>query len=362
LIFLKKLYNKNALIKSIFIILKNTMNPDSPLSKKVSWDVAVISAVIWNFFITIIKFIWFFMSWSGALFSEAIHSFADTMNQILLLVWLHRSKKDADHKFDYWYWKERFFWAIISACWIFFIWAWFTIYHWIEWLLHPHPIENIIITYIILLTAFIVEWATLIIAIKSIYKKEDWLLKSVKNADNASLAVILEDTVAVFWIIVAFIAIFLSNLTWNYIYDGIWSIIIWILLWVVAIILIIENKSLLLWKAIDIESREDIIEFIESEALIKNVVDFKSELIWVWQYAIKCEAEFNWTALMREINANWYFADEYEYIKEDYQDFLKFCVDYADRMPRLIGKNIDEIEKRIMEEFPNVTHIDIELN
>jgi hypothetical protein len=39
---------------------------------------------------------------------------------------------------------------------------------------------------------------------------------------------------------------------------------------------------------------------------------------------------------MRKINQNGYFKDEYEYIKDDYNDFLKFCVDYADRLPRII--------------------------
>ncbi len=63
-----------------------------------SWFIAVLSAIIWNFFITILKFIWFIASWSGSLFSEAIHSFADTMNQVLLMVWIKKSGKKEDQK------------------------------------------------------------------------------------------------------------------------------------------------------------------------------------------------------------------------------------------------------------------------
>lgn len=334
----------------------------TPGSTKQAWFIAVISAVIWNLFITVLKFIWFFSSWSGAMFSEAIHSLADTANQMLLLVWLKKSKKKADENFSYGYWKERFFWAIISACWIFFVWAWVTIYHWIEWLLHPHAVENPTLSYIILATAFVVEWATLLIAIKSVYQKELWLIESVKEADNASLAVIMEDSVAVFWVFIAFMAIFLSSITGILIFDSIGSIIIWILLWAVAIILIVENKSYLMWKSIDEETKNDIIELIESYPLIKWVVDFKSEVIDFDSYIIKCDAEFNWSSLMREINNNWFLADEYEYLKNDYQEFLKFCVDYADRVPRLIWKEIDKLEKDIKSKYPEIKHIDIELN
>lgn len=333
-----------------------------PLSKKQAWSVAVLRAISGNAFITILKFVWFFFTWSGALFSEAIHSVADTANQALLYVWLKKSRKEADENFSYGYWKERFFWAIISACWIFFVWAWVTIYHWIESLFEPHSVENPFLSYTILFIAFLVEWTTLIIALKSVYRKHLGLIKSVKEADNASLAVILEDSVAVIWIFIAFLAIFLSNLTGLLYFDAIWSIIIWILLAIVAVLLIIENKSYLMWRAIDEETKQDIIELIESDPLIKWVVDFKSEVIDVDSYIIKCDAEFNWSSLMREINNNWFLADEYEYLKEDYTDFLKFCVDYADRIPRLIWKNIDALEKNIKDKYPEIKHIDIELN
>lgn len=334
----------------------------TPGSVKQAWTIAVISALFWNLFITIIKFIWFFFTWSGALFSEAIHSIADTANQLLLYIWIKKSKKKADENFSYWYWKERFFWAILSACWIFFVWAWVTVYHGIEWIFHPVAVENPGLSYIILAIAFIVEWTTLLVAIKSVYKKDLWLVESVREADNASLAVILEDSVAVFWVFIAFVSIFLSSVTGILVFDSIGSIIIWILLWCVAILLIIENKSYLMWRAIDEETKNDIIELIESDPLIKSVVDFKSEIIDFDSYIIKCDAEFNGSSLMREINNNWFLAEEYEYLKNDYQEFLKFCVDYADRMPRLIWKNIDKLEKNIKAKYPEIKHIDIELN
>lgn len=332
--------------------------------EKAHWFTAVLSAIIWNWIVTILKLVWFLLSWSWSLFSEFIHSVADTMNQLLLMIWIKKSRKTADWNFDYWYWKERFFWAILSACGIFFIWAWVTTYHWIETLIHPVELEksSYIYTYIILVISFVIESITLLIAVKSIYKKEEWLIESVKMSDNASKAVIMEDSVAVLWILVAFISILLTSLTWETYYDSVWSIIIWILLWIVAVTLILENKDYLLWISIDEDVKEELIEYIETCPLIEKVIEFKSVVLDIDSYIIKVEAEFNWSSLMREINKNWYFKDEYEYIKDDYNEFLKFCVDYADRLPRIIWKEIDILEKNIQTKYPSVKHIDIELN
>lgn len=329
---------------------------------KQSWKIAVIAAILWNFSVWVLKFIAFFVSGSSSMFSEWIHSIADTMNQVLLYVWIKRSTKKADQKFSYGYGKERFFWAILSACGIFFIWAWVTIYYWVEWLLHPKIIDDEILTYIVLIISFIIEWFTLGIAIKSVYKKDLWFIESVKKADNASFAVILEDSVAVFWVTVAFFSILLTKITWLSFFDSIGSMIIWLLLWVVAVLLIIQNKWYIMWKSIDENIKDDIIQLIEQDPLINKVIDFKSEVIDFWAYIIKCEVDFNGTSLMTEINNNWFLSDEYEYIKDDYNEFLKFCVDYTNRVPRLIWKNIDELEKNIMDNYQEIKHIDIELN
>lgn len=327
-----------------------------------SWKVAVFSAIIWNSIVTVFKFIVFFMTWSTSMFSEWIHTLADSMNQILLYVWLKKSTKKADKKFSYGYWKERFFRAILSACGIFFIWAWVTVYHWINWLLEPGHINNFWLSYLVLLLSFVIEWTTLLIAINSIYKKEYWLIKSIKKSDNASFAVILEDSVAVFWVAVAFVSIFLTKVTWYSFFDSIWSIIIWLLLWGVAIILIIKNKNYIMGVSLSSDIKEDLVELIEKDPLIIKVLDFKSEMIDIGAYIIKCEVEFNWTSLMKEINKHWFLMEEYVNVKDDYEDFLKFCVDYANRVPRLIWKNIDELELKIKKFYPQIKHIDIELN
>lgn len=339
------------------------MSVDYPPSKQHhSGFVAVLSAIIWNAIITVLKFIWFFASGSGSLFSEAIHSSADTMNQVLLMVWIKKSWKKEDSKYSYWYKKERYFRATISACWIFFIWSWITVYHGIETLLHPKEVENVFLSLSILVIAFIVESITLLIALKSIYKKEDGLIESIKNSDNASMAVILEDTIAVSWVLIAIVSIYLSYATGILIFDSIGSIIIGVMLWFVAVFLIIENKNFLIGKSIGIDLKDEIVEFLESHELIDKVLNFKSQMLDNECYVIKCEIEFNGSALTKELNRNSMFEKEYDNVKDDYTEFVKFCSYYANLVPRVMGQKINEIEKEIREEFPKVKYIDLEIN
>ena len=91
--------------------------------------------------ITILKTVVAFISGSTSMFAESIHSFADTLNQSLLLIGIRRSAKPADAERGYGYGIERFFWSLISACGILFIGAGVTVYHSIESLIHT-PVFN----------------------------------------------------------------------------------------------------------------------------------------------------------------------------------------------------------------------------
>jgi hypothetical protein len=72
--------------------------------------------------------------------------------------------------------------------------------------------------------------------------------------------------------------------------------------------------------------------------------------------------EFNASALMKDLNKYHFLSNEYEEVQGDQEEFNKFCVEYLDRVPRLVGKKIDEIEKKIKDRFPQIVFIDIEIN
>lgn len=326
--------------------------------------VPVIAALSGNGLITILKFIGFIVSGSGVMLSEAIHSFADTANQALLMVGIKRSKKKATEEFSYGYGKERFLWALISACGIFFIGAGATIYQGITALIKQEHIAVSSMVFGILAISLVVELFTLWLAYRELraMTKGMKFSRALHYGDPATIAVLYEDSIAVLGVIIAFASIVLTKMTGAYYWDAIGSIVIGIMLGVMAIILINKNSGLLIEKSIPEEVKERIIEILEADPVIEKVLEFKSAIMDVGKYRIKCDAEFNGNALAKEMFAQGVLREEYEAVRDDYQEFIKFCVESVDRVPRLVGNHIDRIEKKIQEEFPEVVHIDIELN
>lgn len=324
----------------------------------------VLAALVGNVFIAGIKFVGFAFSGSGALFSEAVHSVADTLNQALLYVGIKRSEKQADDRYSYGYGLERFLWALISACGIFFLGAGVTIYHGIMALRSAEMPHISLLTFVILIVSFLVESMTFILAFRELNDRNRGMntRKMFQEGDPATIAVLYEDGVAVLGVFIAFVSIALSSVTGNPIWDAIGSIIIGILLGIVAILLIQKNRAYLIGRNIPDDVRDRIIELMEADPTIEKVLDFKSSILDVGEYQIKCEVEYNGPALMRDIMENTSLRDEYEGVRDDYQEFIRFLVRSVGRIPRMMGTSIDVLEQRIQSEIPEVKHIDIEIN
>ncbi|MEK9154440.1 MAG: cation diffusion facilitator family transporter, partial [Patescibacteria group bacterium] len=224
------------------------------------WPVAL--ALLGNSVVAIAKFGAAFMSGSSVMFSEAIHSVADTMNQALLLVGLRRSLKKADDSFEYGYGNERFFWALISACGIFFVGAGVTAYKGITTLLEPHEIGFSSIIFAVLLFAFVVELYTFLVAASALNKSfpDAGFVERLSLADPMTLAVYLEDAVAVLGVGVAAFSLLLSYYTGNIVWDALGSIFISFLLASVAIVLIMKNRSYLIGRSMPKELQDEVVE------------------------------------------------------------------------------------------------------
>ncbi len=325
---------------------------------------AVLAALSGNIFITLIKMTGFFLTGSSALFSEAVHSAADTGNQALLLIGIKRSQRKANKNYHYGFGQERFFWALISACGIFFLGAGITLYRGFMSLVRPEIITFNSVSFLILGISMVVETMTLVFAYQEIKKQspETGFLNILHSGDTTTLAVIYEDGVGVFGSFVAAVSIALSWVTGNPVWDAIGSLLIGLLLVGVAIMLMIKNRSFLMDKAMPSHLEEQVIAILNQEVAIEKVIDFKSTVLGMNIYRVKCEVEFNGIELLREINKYGELREDFETIGGDYAQFVRFCTEFSDRAPRLIGTKINEIEKRIKEKMPHVRHIDIEIN
>lgn len=320
-------------------------------------------ALIGNVFVTITKTIVALFSGSTSMFAESVHSFADTLNQSLLLVGLKRSKRPADDIRGYGYGIERFFWSLISACGILFVGAGVTVYHSLYSLINDTGSSHFnIYNIVVLLIALLVESITLYIAIKELKGDKKFSKKIFDEADPVILAVVYEDSVAVIGVIVALVAQFLTIATGNNLYDSLGGIIVGIILGILAIILIRKNHHYLIGKSIKEEVKEEIIELLLQDPCIEKILEFKSVAVNIGKYRIYVSVEWNGTPLYHEIYDAGELKEEFESVKDDFREFTKLMLKTTDRIPRVLGTHIDEIEKKITGQFPEISYVDIEIN
>src|SRR5918912_1284074 len=163
------------------------------------------------------------ISGSSAMLAEALHSFADTGNQALLLLGMKRAQRPADEDHPFGHGKERFFWTFVVALSLFTLGAAFSIYHGVEGLIEGHEVPDPLVALIVLGIAAVFEAAALRTAWKQFQAKRAG--RSVSHAlreakDPEILTVIGEDTAALSGIAVAMLGVVLSSVTGNPAFDA----------------------------------------------------------------------------------------------------------------------------------------------
>jgi len=210
--------------------------------------IAVYGALAANLGIALAKFVASFVTGSSAMLSEGIHSIVDTGNQGLLLVGIHRSGKPADDVHEFGHGKELYFWSLIVAIVLFGIGGGLAFYEGIDHILNPHPIENVLVNYVVLGIAFALEATSWSIAYREITRESGGrnLWRALRRSKDPSVVtVIAEDSAALIGLIAAFIGIFLASTTGDARWDGGGSLVIGATLTVVALFLAQESRGLL---------------------------------------------------------------------------------------------------------------------
>jgi len=212
---------------------------------------AVLTAIAGNSMVTVAKFVGFAFSGSSALLAEAVHSLADTANQGMLYLGLRRSQREADTNHHFGYGQERYFWNLVSAVTIFFLGCVYTIMHAVEQLRHDHTPELSWVPFLIIGFAFVVEGYSFFVALVEFRRQAEEAGKSfrtyfVETRDPTTLAVLIEDAVAVFGLVLALAGIGLAAWTGSAIFDGIAAICIGLLMGGLAWFLAATNRKFLL--------------------------------------------------------------------------------------------------------------------
>lgn len=238
-------------------------------SKKV-----IYAALAGNTLIALTKFIAAAITGSSAMISEGIHSLVDTGNQVLLLYGMRQAKKPADEHFPFGHGKEIYFWSFVVAILIFALGAGISIYEGIIHILHPKPMADTFINYIVLGLAILFEGAAWLFAFKEFSAgKGKWgYIEAVQRGKDPTMFVVLfEDSAAISGLGVALVGILLSDLTGVSYFDGIASILIGFILGGTAVWLAYETKGLLIGEAANLPVRRGISEIVQKADYVEHV-------------------------------------------------------------------------------------------
>ena len=258
---------------------------------------AILAAFFANLGIAISKFIGFLLTGSASLLAETIHSAADTGNQMLLFLGGQRARKSATPEHPFGYGRERYFWAFAVALVLFSMGGMFALYEGISKFRDPHEVESLGIAIVILVVAIALESFSLRTAVKEsnhVRQPGTSWWRFIRRTKQPELPVVLlEDVGALIGLFFALGGVITAHVTDDARWDAVGSISIGLLLIVIAIVLVIEMKSLLIGESASAEMREAIIAAIESAAHVDQLIHIRTEHIGPDEILVGAKIEYS---------------------------------------------------------------------
>jgi cation diffusion facilitator family transporter len=240
----------------------------------------VLAALAANLAIAVAKAAAGLLGHSAAMLAEAAHSVADTMNQVFLLVSLSLGDRKPDETHPFGYGKERFFWALLAAVFIFVSGAVFSLFEGLRTLLGGSLGEEtaFLISYLVLGFSLLAEGSSLLRAIAQVRGEARAASKPLPlylrhSNDPTVRTVLYEDSAAVTGVVLALVGVGLHNLTGDRAWEGAASIGIGVLLVWVAYTLGRNTKHLLIGEAARADQRELLRDVIMRHPEVEAVLE-----------------------------------------------------------------------------------------
>ncbi|KAA9110876.1 cation diffusion facilitator family transporter [Microbacterium rhizomatis] len=216
----------------------------------------VLIALAANLLIAIAKTIAAGLTGAASMVAEAAHSWADAGNEVFLFIAGRRSVKPADPQHPVGYGRDAYVWSLFAAFGLFAVGAVVSVMHGVQELIDPEPAQYFGISYIVLGIAFVLESVSFVQAFRQARRTaasaDDHLLEHVVGTSDPTLrAVFFEDAAALIGLVIAFVGIFLHQVTGSPVPDAIGSILVGLLLAAVAIVLIQQNRRFLVGETVD---------------------------------------------------------------------------------------------------------------
>lgn len=215
---------------------------------------SVIAALIGNVLVTLTKIVAAIVTGSAAMLSEALHSFVDTGNEVLLLYGMRVARRRADREHPAGYGRELYFWSFIVALLVFALGAGVSILQGVRRIADPEAIANPAVSEVVLALAFLFEgwsWSVSWRQFRAAKGTRGWYEAIVRSKDPPLYMVLLEDSAALLGIVIAAAGTVISVHAGMERADGVASVLIGLVLAGVSVLLARESKSLLIGEPAD---------------------------------------------------------------------------------------------------------------
>ena len=244
----------------------------------------VIIAFAANLLIAIAKTVAALLTASASMVAEAAHSWADTGNEIFLLVAERRSDRGRDAQHPMGYGREAYVWSMFAAFGLFTAGAVVSITHGITELRNPEPATDFLIAYLVLGFAFVLEGISFLRALRQSRRQAQRYGRSVLGfvagtSDPTLRAVFAEDAAALIGVLIAAAGIAAHQITGSAVPDAIGSILVGLLLGVVALFLMNRNRAFLVGQTLPPAFRSAVLSILLARAEIERVTYLHLEFV-----------------------------------------------------------------------------------
>jgi cation diffusion facilitator family transporter len=236
----------------------------------------IVQSLAVNLIIATIKFVAAYFTRSGAMLAEAIHSFADCGNQVLLLVGVRQARRPPDDLHPLGYGRSVYFWSFMVALLLFTGGGVFSIYEGIHKLSEgQHDIDHVEWAIAILGFSLVLEgWATFG-NIRELNKRRGAraFFRFLRETKDSDLVVVFgENAAAVLGLLLALLAVVVAHVTHDSRADAVGTLLVGVVLVGVAIFLATEVKSLLVGESADAEMTSAVHAIATEDARIHRVL------------------------------------------------------------------------------------------
>jgi len=278
----------------------------------------VIAAMVANGAIAVLKFVGFLLTGSPSMLAETYHSVSDTGNQVLLLVGIKRSRREATRAHPFGYGKAQFFYAFLVSVLLFGIAGWESLTHGIGKLRAggheleagpatllgftidiPLPVEAFWVAVAILVGAIAFETYAFLKARAELLRQmreygwDGYRETFARTSDITTLTAFTEDTVALFGLVTALAGLVAARITGNQAYDAAGAVLIGVLLMVFALALALENKRLILGESLDAPVEAKLRSLVEDRPGVLHIDDFRTVFVGPGRVLVTADVSFD---------------------------------------------------------------------